>query len=157
MKSVFWDSWISSYEMIYFVYIFFADQINGILAGDQRPWAECWEIIIKKNEHPQHLFLVHICEQATRWVELAARWLMQSSKFHCWLAKIRVKGHSSRIRSLGRALPGLLNSRKITPWWDIFPYLKKLSFIVYKSKPGQVPGAAVWSWKYTVKRRKRGG
>ena len=148
--------------MIYFVlscciYFFFCGSDKWKCSR----WPQAISIVLrnhnKKNEDPQHLFLVHICEQATRWVELAARWLMQSSKFHCWLAKIRVKGHSSRIRSLGRALPCLLNSRKITPWWDIFPYLKKLSFIVYKSKPGQVPGAAVWSWKYTVKRRKREG
>ena len=114
--------------MIYFVFIsFFADQINGRLAGDHRPWAQWWEIHYRREWRSSTSVL-----GAHLWASDPLSWVsspLTDAEFKVsLLAKIRVKGHSNRIRSLGRVGPCLLNSWKITPWWDIFPYVKKVEF-----------------------------
>ena len=100
--------------------------LNGSLAGDHRPWAQCWEIEKKEWRSSTSVPGAHL------WASDPLSWVsspLTDAEFKVsLLAKIRVKGHSSRIRSLGRVGPCLLNSWKITPWWDIFPCVKKVEF-----------------------------
>ena len=77
--------------------------LNGSLAGDHRPWAQCWEIEKKEWRSSTSVPGAHL------WASDPLSWVsspLTDAEFKVsLLAKIRVKGHSSRIRSLGRALP----------------------------------------------------
>ena len=128
MKSVFIS--ISSYEMIYFVlncglHFFFADQWKS------NRWPQAMGTVLR-NQNKKEWRSSTSVPGAHLWASDPLSWVsspLTDAEFKVsLLAKIRVKGHSSRIRSLGRVGPCLLNSWKITPWWDIFPCVKKVEF-----------------------------